>query len=321
MTDRIQIAILGAGAMGCLYAAYLARNPAVQLTLICHSAEEAALLRRRGILITENGKQTAIPVQTAVSGVPHPPADFLFLFVKAHTTAAALDDNPGLISPQTIVVSLQNGLLYPELAQRFAPEQLVVGISCHNSTRLEPGSIFHAAEGETRFGSPAGFAASTEKTCSLFHGTGLSVTADSDVRRTIWRKLFVNMAINPLTALFQERNGFIVRNPVCRKWAERLTDEALKTAAAEGIQFDRAEILAHIFSVAGATAAGRSSMFQDRLVGRRTEIDYICGAVARLAALHGLEAPCNARLTALVHDVENGESPVPGWEKFAGKNP
>ena len=307
--------------MGCLYAAYLARNPAVQLTLICHSEEDAALLRRQGILITENGKQSAIPVQTAVSGSPLIPADFLFLFVKAHTTAAALDDNPGVVSPQTIVVSLQNGLLYPELAQHFAPEQLVVGISCHNSTRLGPGCIFHAADGETRLGSPAGVAESTEKVCRLFRGTGLSVAADSDVRRTIWRKLFVNMAINPLTALFQERNGFIARNPVCRKWAERLTDEALKTAAAEGIIFDRTEILAHIFAVAEATAAGRSSMFQDRLCGRRTEIDYICGAVAQLAALHGLKAPCNARLTALVHDVENGGSLAPDWEKFTEKEP
>lgn len=321
MAEKIQTAILGAGAMGCLYAAYLARNPAVRLTLICHSAGEAALIQQQGILITENGTQSAIPVRTAVSGSPHLAADILFLFVKAHTTAAALEDNPGLISPRTVVVSLQNGLLYPELMRRFAPEQLAAGISCHNSTRLGPGNIFHAADGETRIGSPAGRTETAEKVCSLFRGTGLSAVADSDIRRTIWRKLFVNMAINPLTALFQERNGFIVRNPVCRKWAERLTDEALKTAEAEGIVFDRAEILAHIFAVAEATSAGRSSMFQDRLSGRRTEIDYICGAVARLAEQHGLEAPCNARLTALIHDIENGGCPPADWEKFAGEVP
>ena len=107
----LNTAILGAGAMGCLYASYLCKNPEINLLLLDHRPEKVDEINKNGLLMVENDEEIRFNVPAKVSGHgKQDPVDILLVFVKAHQTYAALKANRSLIGPKTIVVSLQNGM-------------------------------------------------------------------------------------------------------------------------------------------------------------------------------------------------------------------
>ena len=140
---------------------------------------------------------------------------------------------------------------------------------------------------------------------SIFAESGLDISVSNDVRVLIWRKLLVNMSINPLTMLLEVKNGFIQSNRPSWDIVRQIVDEGLTVAKADGIDFDREEILELVHKICVLTRTGCSSMFQDRIHKRRTEIDFINGSVVSLARKHGIQVPVNALLVQLVHAVED----------------
>ncbi len=303
----MNVAILGAGAMGCLYASYLARNPKLSLTLLDHKRDKVKDINDRGLIMRENDEEITIPVKAEVSGKVHTPVDILMLFVKAHQTYAALKANTSLIGSKTIVVSLQNGMgNYMEIVKFLPLERIVIGTSNHNSTLLGNGKFFHAADGTTIIG---GFGNSTdspiETVRALLAESGLDIAVSSDVKRLIWRKLFVNMAINPLTMLMEVKNGFIQTDRYSWECVRTIVKEGLAVAKADGEDFEEEAVLELVHKICVLTGSGNSSMFQDRIHKRRTEIDFINGSVVRLARKYGIEVPYNTLLTQLVHAVED----------------
>ena len=301
-----KVTILGAGAMGCLYAAYLARNPAVELLLTDHNAEKVDVIGRDGLVMRENNRELHFSVKAALSGVSGEPADVLMIFVKAHQTYDALKSNAFLIGPETTVVSLQNGMgNYLEIAKFVPLDRIVVGTSNHNSTLLGPGKILHAADGKTIIGAFTADTSRVDQVKSLFAGTGLDLSSSPDVRRLIWRKLLINMAINPLTMLLEVKNGFLQADRPGWDCVVGVVREGLAVAEADGCKFDEAEILELIRMICLLTKSGCSSMYQDRMYRRQTEIDFINGTVVKLARRHRIPVPYNTLLVNLVHAVEN----------------
>ena len=143
--------ILGAGAMGCLYASYLCKNPNISLTLLDHRAAKVDEFNKNGLLMVENDEEVRFNVPAKVSGRGRQdPVDILLVFVKAHQTYAALKANRSLIGPKTVVVSLQNGMgNYLEIVKFVPLDRIVIGTSNHNSTLLGSGHFLHAADGKT----------------------------------------------------------------------------------------------------------------------------------------------------------------------------
>ena len=146
----LNVTILGAGAMGCLYAAYLARNPEIRLQLLDHNPDKVAEIEKDGLVMEENGRIIRTQVHAAQSGIGGEPTDVLIVFVKAHQTYSAMKSNRFLIGPDTTVVSLQNGMgNYLEI-NKFVPlDRIVIGTSNHNSTLRGYGKFLHAADGKT----------------------------------------------------------------------------------------------------------------------------------------------------------------------------
>ena len=305
----VNVTILGAGAMGCLYAAYLARNPDIRLQLLDHDPIKVAEIEKDGLVMQENGRTVTIPVHAAQSGVSGEVTDFLFVFVKAHQTYAAIKSNRFLLGPETTVVSLQNGMgNYLEI-NKFVPlDRIVVGTSNHNSTLQGHGKFLHAAEGKTIIGAFDPANPRVEQVRCLFAGTGLDIAASPDVRRLIWRKLLINMAINPLTMLMEVRNGFLQADRPSWDCVSNIVREGIAVAAADGEAFDEAEILELIRMICLVTRSGCSSMYQDRLHKRHTEIDFINGTVVKLARKYHISVPYNTLLVNMVHGVENSFS-------------
>ena len=299
----MQLTILGAGAIGCLCAHALA--PFADVLLVCRRAEQAAAIADRGLAKTGIGGPEKIRfIRTAVSGDDLPPADLVLLCVKNYDTGPVLAANPGISGPATVVVSLQNGLGHDAVIGRFIPaERTVIGTIRGNSRRLDDRSFRAGGAGEIRLGGPQ-----AEAVAALFRQAGFDAGAVTGIQPLIWEKLFINLAINPLTALHRVPNGRIVDDPALWQTAAAVIREAVTVAAAEGMTFDEAAVLDSVGRVARATAADYSSMEQDLEHGRRTEIDALNGALTALAARHGLTVPVNARLTAAVHQAESAGS-------------
>jgi len=125
-----------------------------------------------------------------------------------------------------------------------------------------------------------------------------------DFRRQQWMKLFANAVINPITALTREKNG-IVLSPHLAPVVERIVGECVAVAEKEGERFDVQEVQKFVRTVAENTASNTSSMLQDVLRGRETEIDAINVYVLDRAKRHGMEAPGNEVLWGMVKSLEN----------------
>ncbi|MBA2278135.1 MAG: 2-dehydropantoate 2-reductase, partial [Chloroflexia bacterium] len=143
---------------------------------------------------------------------------------------------------------------------------------------------------------------------TCFSVAGWPTVAVDDIHRWVWRKLAVNAAINPLTALAGVPNRAISRDAGLRAAAATLAAEVVAVANARGVAIDTAEVVAAVEEVARATGDNRSSMLIDLEHGLRTEIDAINGVVVAEASRRGLKAPANQLMTALIRARERREA-------------
>jgi 2-dehydropantoate 2-reductase len=171
---------------------------------------------------------------------------------------------------------------------------------------LKAGSIRHAGAGPTTVGMWAEGEKEFQQARQIadqLTRSGIETTAVKDVRPVVWDKLIVNIGINAITALTGIKNGQILDLELTRELSRAAIEEAALVAQAQGIRV-RKDPATHVFKIAEATAANRSSMGQDVDHGRPTEIKALNGFVMRQADRMGIPAPVNRTLTALVQTVE-----------------
>lgn len=300
----MDIAIIGAGAMGCLYACLLHSHHRV--TLYDVSEPTVTAVSRAGVTVREHdGTAHTAPVGAALSGQNAAPKDLVILFVKDTASRAALQGNRGLIGPRTLLLSLQNGLGNDEILSDFAaPDRILLGTTKHNAVTTAPGELFHSGAGLTRIGSPAGCAASADTVVRAFSECGIDTERCDNVKYLLWEKLFVNMTVNPLTALLGCHIAAVADDPALRELTAALIDEAVTVAGRDGAVFDPAAVTDSVLHTVHTLADGKASMCQDLEHGRRTEIDFINGAVVRLGKKYGVETPYHAAIVSLIHAKE-----------------
>jgi 2-dehydropantoate 2-reductase len=215
-----------------------------------------------------------------------PEADWVIVLVKAYDTAAALR-TARRMKPLGIV-SLQNGLI------ESVPQGVTTAAAYREGRRVVP-----VATGSTLL--PPGFGTLGK----YLRKAGFEARVTRDIRDARLRKLLANVCLNPVTALFRVRNG-AVREPPYAILVEALALEAAPVLRAEGLAITPRQAVARAMEVARNTARNRSSMLQDLLAGRRTEIDHITGALLRLARGHRLAVPTHAALHRLIRVMERG---------------
>lgn len=300
------IAVLGPGAMGTLFGAFLSRA-GHRVWLIDHSPARAHQLTKQGLTVIEPEGEWKAPAL----GTAHPgqigQADLLLIFVKSHQTAVAALPAKPCIGPKTLVLTLQNGLGNLEvLSEVFGAGLVAGGITGHGATWLAPGQVRHAGRGVTVIGEQSGPASSRLTALrAFFQSAGIETDLTDHLASALWGKLVLNAAVNPVGALTGLPNGRLIQPPLAG-----LTVQVAREAAsvAEGLEIplpypDPADKLREVCS---ATAENINSMLQDVRRRCRTEVEAINGAVVRSAAKAGLSAPLNAALRDLVLGVETG---------------
>lgn len=299
----MRIAVIGAGAMGCLYAGILSKSN--EVTLIESSKSRVDYINSNGIVIDEgtNSYQYRIPAVTG--GSYQGKADIIIVFVKSMYTYRAMEQNQNAIGDHTVVVSLQNGAGNDRDIMKFvAPDRILVGTSKHNSINVDEGHICHSAAGVTTIGSNVNAADILHKVAENFAESGLEVEESDDIQKVIWSKLFVNLSVNAFTALMETNIGYMYQDKHAWDFARRIVYEAVEVAEADGTYFDRREALNMVKNVCLNAGEGYSSMYQDRKRKVLTEIDRINGAVVEQAKLYGVPTPYNAIIVDLIHAME-----------------
>ena len=302
----MKIAIVGAGAMGSLFGALLTEGGhTVWLCDVWQKHIDA--VNKNGVTVEFDGK----PRQVSLEAVSDPSqigrSELVLIFVKATQTEAAAQTAARLVGSKGLVMTLQNGMGNAEtIAQFISPDRIVVGTTSHGSTMLEAGSIRHAGAGPTTIGMWVTDKKAFENARHIadqLTQAGIETTAINDVRPVIWDKLLVNVGINAITALTGIKNGQILDLELTRELSRTAVEEAARVAQAQDIEI-RKDAADHVFKVAAATAANRSSMGQDVDHRRPTEIRAINGFVVREAERLGIPAPVNKTLTALVETIQ-----------------
>ena len=301
----MKVVIIGAGAMGCLYGAYLSeKNEVIMLDVF---EPQVDIINKNGITVLEpDGSETLYKNISAMkSGECDIVADLVIVFVKSTFSEAALEENKALFGNHTIVMTLQNGAGNDrKIAKYVRPENIIIGTSKHNSVNLGNGKVSHSGNGMTTIGSNHGKIEALDVIKNVFRESGFDIEVSDDIQRIIWSKLFVNLSINTFTAITRSPIGSMIENKYAWDFAEKMICEAVDVAEADGTHFSYMEVLNMVHHVCEDVGKGYSSMYQDVTRGIPTEIDAINGAIVEQAKKYNVPAPYNTLIVDLIHAIE-----------------
>ncbi|WP_352400166.1 2-dehydropantoate 2-reductase [Anaerotignum sp.] len=306
----MKIAIIGAGAMGCLYGGKLSAIPSNQVFLIDVWEEHISAINKEGLYMEEKGELLNYKMLTATTDPTEVGnADLALIFVKSTLTEQAIKVNKEVFGEDTIALTLQNGMGNIEsIAGEIGEKNIIAGTTAHGATMLGPGRVRHAGVGKTIIGELFGVSSRRLKEIeSVFSEAGLEIEISNNVMGLIWDKLLVNVGINALTGITKLKNGELLHFPELEELLEEAVKEGVAVAKAKGVILGFSDPVAHTKEVCKATAENRSSMLQDVLNHKHTEIDMINGAIVKEGKFLGVPTPVNQVLCGLIRFFEKGE--------------
>jgi len=307
----MKIAIIGAGAIGGYVGVRLALAGEA-VTFVARGANLAAI-RANGmkLVLQDSSEQIATNVRATQDYAGAGPQDIVILAMKAHQVEAVADDVPKLFGPDTVVVTMQNGIPYwyfhrhggefagtcvksvdpnGQVLRKISPER-VIGCVVYPASELIAPGVVRLVEGD-RFplgeldGSASGRVAAVSE---CFTRAGFKAPVLDNIRAEIWLKLWGNLTFNPISALSRSTLQDICQYPLTRELAAAMMTEAQQIAGKLGIVF-RVPMEKRI---AGAEKVGRhkTSMLQDVEAARMPEVDALVGSVVELGHLTRTPTP------------------------------
>lgn len=303
-----RVAVVGAGAIGSLCAGHLARRS--EVWVVVRRREQADLLDREGLRIT--GKSDILAsVRAVVDASALPDVDLVIVATKATQVATAVAPFEGR-SADAVFMTIQNGLGVEEVVRARGAWPIVSAVTFMSGTRIDDRHVEYELDTPTWMGpyAPSGIdLATAQEVGSLFVASGLRAEVLPDLRPAQWSKLIFNSAVNgvaalcdlPHVALFARRE----RDTDLGHVVHELMAEGKAVAAAAGVELWEDPWEMNVEAVSrGSTHdeeyAHVPSMLADVRAGRRTEVDFITGALVREADRLGVPVPLNRALYRMV---------------------
>jgi 2-dehydropantoate 2-reductase len=228
--------------------------------------------------------------------------DAAVVCVKTPGTPWAAEVAQRTVARDGVVLTIQNGLgNYETLAAAVGEARVAVGV-IYVGARLENGKLWATGPGKVELGRPSGAGPrrALETLAAQLAEGGMTVSVVDDAWRSVWRKVAVNAAMNPTTALLGYTNEQLLADGAASRVCDSIAAEVARVATAAGVALSEDEARGAWHEIATLTGANRSSMLQDVQAHRPTEIDAICGAVHREGERRGIPAPLNQAMTVLV---------------------
>jgi 2-dehydropantoate 2-reductase len=302
-TGRPRVAILGAGAMGTLFAYQLAERNDVTLVDVRGDVVET-INTNGGVQLDDADVRAVVATQDPARAFS---TNFLFVFVKAPNTLVAIRPFAGKLNPATPIVSLQNGLGNEEAIKTAlgGTVPLVIGITNEAGLAVGHGRSRRQGVGTTVVGSAGASTATVRAVGDLVQNSGLECRVAYDIRPQLWGKLLANAAINPISALADAKNGIVASDPDASELARAVALEGAAVARALRINLPFGDAWEYVRDVVSSSADGRNSMTVDLGARMKTEIDHVNGAIVAAGRRLGIPTPYNEALLRLVRAKEN----------------
>jgi len=303
----MNIAVVGSGAIGGLFGSILGMN-GQDVTLVDVWSDHVRQMQESGLIVVGPNGERKVKVRATRriedAGTP----DLIIIAVKAYDTEQAARDCMRIISHDTMVLTLQNGIGHIEkIGAILGYGRIIAGTTSFGSTVLGPGKIKPSNIGEITIGELNG--AATSRLADLadtLTKAGIETHVSDRIDSLLWTKLIVNVGINALTAITRLKNGELLDYPETVRLQALAVAEATAVARARGIGFLVDDPLKRVMDVARSTRDNKSSMLQDIERGTRTEIDFINGAIVAEGLKAGVPTPVNEVLTLLIKAAEKG---------------
>lgn len=299
------VSLIGLGALGCIYLDRISRAlPPAGIRVIA-SGERAARYRENGVVV--NGRTCRFPVVEPVDKVV--PADLLIFTVKHHHLAQAIEDVRAHVGPETVIISLLNGISSEEeIAAVYGREKLLYSLSlgidatrCGDSTTYS--TIGQIVFGEAR-NTPGRYSDKVQRIGEFLARADIPHSIPDDMIASLWNKFMINVGTNQLSAVLRAPYFAFQRVESVRRISLEAMREVVAVATARGITLPDSAPDDALTVLAGMSPAGKTSMLQDIEAGRKTEVEIFGEAVAELGRRYGVPVPINEMMAHLIHAQE-----------------
>ncbi|MFC1823712.1 ketopantoate reductase family protein [Thermodesulfobacteriota bacterium] len=305
----MKIAMIGAGAMGCLYGALLAKA-GEEVWMVGRRPESIEPIKERGIILTYlDGSQENVAVKATTRSADVGQADLMIFLVMSGDTEAAARESIPMVGPDTYALTLQNGIGNAEkMMDVLGMDRVIYGMTLFGGTLKGPGQVAVEAPAGSRIVVYIGEKKNRPmlfKAAEVLNHAGIRTEVSDDIDQVIWTKLPMACGLGMLTAITRLRVGDLVARDEGKALLRQITDECVEVAEKKGIKLDPEETFNLLVSTGTATGEHISSMLGSILSMRKTEIGSLNEAVANEAEKLGIEAPVNRTVALLVRILEN----------------
>ncbi len=281
--------ILGAGSIGCLWAASLCQKGKVPYLILRNSNYQQLNKSHTPLTLMTAEQSTQYRVNVTSPETLHAPVNRLIVCTKAQNALEAINSIKSHLTERCQILLLQNGMGSQQAICNAFPAQTVwAGSSTDGAYLSAPFEVNHAGQGQTWIGPMKAHPVEASNGFDdLLHNFRLQVSLYDNIEQKLWEKLAINCCINGLTALFNCRNGELLDNGEKQTWLDQLIAETSRVLAA--LDIDTPLLQERVYGVCQSTANNISSTCQDARQGRATELPFINGFLINKA--HALDIP------------------------------
>ncbi|QPD04286.1 MAG: hypothetical protein Nkreftii_002060 [Candidatus Nitrospira kreftii] len=312
-----QILVVGAGSVGGFFGAHLAKNNPDVSFLLRPPTRDAVTLN--GLTVRSAGGSFTVRPRVASDAQDLPRPDLIVLGVKAYDLDEVMDQIGPVVSRETVILTLQNGIdTEDRLIARFKRDCVVGGVAYIYSRIVEPGVIDHYKKGAVAIGELMGYESERLlKIKEIFTASGIPCQLSKDIRRSKWEKMCWNCVFNPVTVLINDSVAKALDHPEMLGVIRQIVGEvtAISATLKVPLPLDMPE------RVVKATQEIRdihTSMYDDWKAGRPTEIAYLNGYIVEKGRELGIPTPVNEALTAMIKAMTEKEKTGRGIVKIDG---
>ena len=293
----MQIAIVGAGAVGCYYGGLLAR--AGHDVIFIGRRRHVDAINSQGLLLETQSFKGYLAAKAATDASALVSPDLVLFCVKSADTEEAGQSLTGRLRPETSILSLQNGVDNPQRLHAVTGHPIVPAVVYVGSEMVGPGHVKHHGGGALVIGSSP----KAEALAQTLRAADIQTTVTDDIERILWSKLVTNCAYNALSAVADVSYGPMLDVEGTRDVVASAVQEAITVARACGVLVQE-DLLEQILKIPAAMPNQKSSTAQDLARGKRSEIDFLNGYVVRKGAELGIPTPTNRALQVMVKLAE-----------------
>jgi 2-dehydropantoate 2-reductase len=303
----MKIAVVGAGAMGSIYAALLA-DAGHDVWAVDTWADHVDAINRAGLRVEgASGDRTVRTVRATTQIAEVGTCDLCLIATKASGVGPAAKAAAPVIGPDALVLTIQNGLGAGERIARHMPtDNVLLGVADGFGASMKgPGHAHHNSMKLIRIGEiNGGMTERLQRVEAVWQGAGFNVKAYENITQLIWEKFLCNVTFSAPCTVFDVTVGELMSNPERWQIALGAMLEAHKIALSEGVPLSFDDPVAYVTAFGASMPHARPSMLLDHMAGRPSELDAINGIVPVMGRTARIPTPYNDTLTTVLRQRE-----------------